>query len=76
MVKSALQPFYKSGDITKDDYTNINMNISHKLYSKANEVGRIKQWEKMKWQQLANEEVRREVHDLKNNRNNDDTMSG
>jgi len=75
MVKSALQPFYKSGDITKDDYTNINMAVSHKLYSKATEVGRIKEWEKTKWQQLANDEVKKEVYELKGKKNNHNAMS-
>ena len=67
MVRNALTPHYRPGGISKEDFSNINKSISRKLYSMVVvETGRIKDWEKGKWQKMAEEEVQREVDELKN----------
>lgn len=64
MVRAALKPHYRPGGISKEDFAKINQLISRKMYTMVTETGRIKEWEKTKWQKVAEDEVQKEVNEL------------
>lgn len=62
MVKAALAPRYRDQEVTKDQYTDINREVSRMLYDKIGDArGLEEQEERDKWQKVANEEVERAV---------------
>lgn len=66
MVKSALKPLYLKNEVNKDEYTDINMNISRKMYEKVGDAASLAdQRTREKWQQIATEEVDKAVKALK-----------
>ena len=64
MVRAALQPHYVPGGISKDEFANINKKVSRKLYTMVDDSGRIKEWEKSRWEKTATEEVQMLVDEL------------
>lgn len=66
MVKLALGPRYRDKIISKDQYTEINRDVSRKLYELVGSAEALeKQEERERWQGVAEEEVRRAVESLK-----------
>lgn len=65
MVTAALKPHYKSNEITNDQYTAINRNISRMLYDKVGEDGKVNGEDRENWEQLASDEVTKAVQALK-----------
>ncbi|GAB7348835.1 hypothetical protein MBLNU459_g7544t1 [Dothideomycetes sp. NU459] len=58
MVKAALGSRYREKEITKDQYTDINRDVSRLLYDKVGDAeGLADQAEREKWQQVALDEV-------------------
>jgi len=71
MVTAVLKPIYIKKDISKDDYTEINRDVSRLLYDRVGEAGAdalAKQDTREKWQRMANEEVDKAVKALDPNR--------
>jgi len=63
LVKLALKPHYTNNEITSDEYTDINRDVSRRLYE---QVGSEKSLaEKEKWQKVADDEVSRAIQTLK-----------
>lgn len=62
MVKHALGPRYQNKEITKDEYTDINKDVSRKLYSMVVDASALAdQTEREKWQRVADEEVSKAI---------------
>lgn len=58
MVKAVLAPRYRENQISKDQYTDINRDVSRMLYEKIGDAeGLADQKEREKWQQVALEGV-------------------
>lgn len=60
MVTSVLKPLYTKKEVTKDEYTDINRDVSRLLYDRVAEAGSdalSTQDARDKWQKLANSEV-------------------
>ena len=65
MVKTALKPHYHSNTVSKDQYTDINRNISRMLYDKVGETGNLDGEARGMYEKLASEEVAKAVESLK-----------
>ncbi|KAK8160775.1 hypothetical protein BKA80DRAFT_255452 [Phyllosticta citrichinensis] len=66
MVKAALKPMYLKQEVSKDQYTDINMNISRMMYDRVGDAANLAdQMTREKWQQIASEEVEKAVKGLK-----------
>lgn len=65
LVSTALQPYYRGHVISKDQYTDINRDISRMLYDKAGDLGRVGGDARETWERFANEEVAKAVKSLK-----------
>ena len=62
MVKSALGSRYRTREITKDQYTDINRDVSRMLYDKIGDAGSLSTAEERdKWQNMAVEEVQKAI---------------
>lgn len=62
MVKLALGTRYRDKEITKDQYTDINKNVSRKLYELVQDASALSGKEQReRWQSVADEEVRKAV---------------
>lgn len=62
MVKLSLGPRYRDKEITKDQYTDINRDISRKLYDLVGSADALSdQAEREKWQGVADDEVKKAV---------------
>lgn len=60
MVSAVLKPLYLKKDITKDEYTEINRDISRLMYDRVEDAGPdalINQDTRGKWQRMAGDEV-------------------
>ena len=58
MVKLALGARYRDKEITKDQYTDINRDVSRKMYELVGDASALTdQAAREKWQNVANEEV-------------------
>ncbi|KAF3906666.1 hypothetical protein ABW20_dc0109921 [Dactylellina cionopaga] len=66
IVRSALAPYYQAGEMSSDQFAEINKSVSRNLYTKIVGDGRIREWEKSRWHSLAKKEVDRQVEILKN----------
>lgn len=65
MVSAALKPHYKSNTVSKDQYTDINRNISRMLYDKVGDAGNFNGDARENWERLASDEVAKAVESLK-----------
>lgn len=65
MVSTALKPHYQSCTVSKDEYTDINRNVSRMLYDRVGGTGNVQDSERENWEQLANDEVAKAVQSLK-----------
>lgn len=65
MVSAALKPWYQNQDISKDEYTQINRDISRMLYDKVGDIATLDTEAKIRWKKVADEEVSRAVDTLK-----------
>ena len=65
MVSAALKPHYKSNSVSKDQYTDINRNISRMLYDKVGDAGSVNGEARESWERLASDEVAKAVESLK-----------
>jgi hypothetical protein len=62
MVKAVLGPRYRGGEINKDQYTDINRDVSRMLYEQVGDAeGLANQDGREKWQEVASAEVERAV---------------
>lgn len=62
MVKASLGPRYRKNEITKDQYTDINRDISRLMYDKVGDAeGLANQEERNKWQRVAHDEVEKAI---------------
>ncbi|KAJ6263237.1 hypothetical protein Dda_1798 [Drechslerella dactyloides] len=68
LVRLALAPYYQAGDMSSDEFVEINKSVSRSLYSKITGDGRLREWEKARWQSLAKKEVDRQVELLKDSK--------
>ena len=57
MVKSALAPHWKSAEITKEQYADINRDVSRKLYEIIADRNFADEKEKCTWERIATTEV-------------------
>lgn len=64
MVTAALKPHYPTV-VSKDQYTDINRNVSRMLYEKVGENGSLEGEARESWERLAREEVAKAVQSLK-----------
>jgi hypothetical protein len=66
MVSVVLKPFYLNKEISKDQYTDINRDVSRSLYDKVGDANALAdQSTREKWQGIANEEVENAVKALR-----------
>jgi len=66
MVKNALGPRYREQEITKDQYTDINRDISHMLYDHVEHAkGLADQAARDKLQEMANSEVEKAIEAIR-----------
>ncbi|KAH0288451.1 hypothetical protein M436DRAFT_39521 [Aureobasidium namibiae CBS 147.97] len=62
MVKAVLGPRYRGGEINKDQYTDINRDVSRMLYDMVGDAeGLANQDGREKWQEVASAEVERAI---------------
>ena len=64
MVTAALKPHYKKQTVNKDQYTDINRNVSRMLYEKVSDVKSMDKITRENWEKLAQEEVGKAVKAL------------
>ena len=65
MVSTALTPHYQSNTVSKDQFTDINRNISRLLYEKVGDAGSVNGETRKTWERLASDEVAKAVQSLK-----------
>ncbi|KAK6358355.1 hypothetical protein TWF730_007698 [Orbilia blumenaviensis] len=65
LVRLALAPHYQAGDMSGDQFAEINKAVSRNLYNKITGDGRIREWEKTRWMGYAKKEVEKHVEILK-----------
>ena len=65
MVSTALKPHYQSNLVSKDQYTDINRNVSRMLYDRVAEAGYVDGEERETYERLATDEVAKAVQELK-----------
>lgn len=64
MVSTALKPYYKNQEVSKDQYTDINRNISRMLYERVGDAGILDNEARDGWEKIASEEVAKAVQSL------------
>lgn len=64
IVKDALKPHWKSGQLTADQYASINRDLSHRLYKEAPGV-QLDDEARTRFEKIATKEVARAVADIK-----------
>lgn len=64
MVTTALKPYYHNNTVSKDQYTDINRNISRLLYDKVGDMGNIDGDARDTYEKIAGEEVTKAVKSL------------
>lgn len=65
MVSNALKPHYQSNTVSKDQYTDINRNVSRMLYELVGGTGSVDGGARKTWERLASDEVAKAVQSLK-----------
>lgn len=68
LVRLALAPYYQAGDMSSDQFAEINKAVSRILYNKITGDGRIREWEKSRWMGYAKKEVEKHVEILKSSK--------
>lgn len=78
MVSSALKPYYRRNEVSKEEYTDINRRISRLLYDQVDASGALDSETKSKLAIIASEEVNKAVSMLRELRANEasDSSSG
>ena len=62
MVKLALGSRYRNNEVTKDQYTDINRDVSRKMYELVGDASSLADQDgRQKWQGVAEEEVRKAI---------------
>ncbi|KAI0115785.1 hypothetical protein GGR51DRAFT_363356 [Nemania sp. FL0031] len=64
IVKDALKPHWKSGQLTADQYASINRDLSHRLYKEVSEL-ELDDEARIRFEKIATKEVARAVADIK-----------
>ncbi|KAI0443842.1 hypothetical protein F4803DRAFT_549767 [Xylaria telfairii] len=64
IVKDALKPHWKSGQLTADQYASINRDLSHRLYKEVSEL-ELDDQARVRFEKIATKEVARAVADIK-----------
>ncbi|KAJ3569755.1 hypothetical protein NPX13_g5973 [Xylaria arbuscula] len=64
IVKDALKPHWKSGQLTADQYANINRDLSHRLYKEVSEQ-ELNDQARSRFEKIATKEVARAIADIK-----------
>ncbi|GAW24283.1 hypothetical protein ANO14919_138660 [Xylariales sp. No.14919] len=64
IVKDALKPHWKSGQLTADQYASINRDLSHRLYKEVSEL-ELDDQARTRFEKIATKEVARAVADIK-----------
>lgn len=73
MVKLSLGPRYRDKEITKEQYTDINRDVSRKLYDLVGDASALTDSEEReKWQNVANDEVQTAIEALPTSNDADD----
>jgi len=66
MVKLALAPRYREQSISKDQYTDINRDVSRKMYDLVGDASSLMDYtNRARWQSVAEEEVRKAIEGLR-----------
>lgn len=65
LVSAALKPRYHKQEITKDEYTSINRDVSRMLYDKIGDLEALDLHAKTQWEKVAGEEVDKAVTALR-----------
>ena len=65
MVSTALKPHYQSNTVSKDQYTDINRNVSRMLYDLVGDSGSINGDAREGFERMATDEVAKAVQSLK-----------
>ncbi len=65
MVSTALKPHYQNNSVNKDQYTDINRNVSHMLYDRYVGSHDLDGDCREGWEKLASDEVAKAVKELK-----------
>ena len=66
MVTTALKPLYQREELSKEQYTDINRDVSRLLYERIGDAAALEnQRERKRWQDLATTEVEDAVKALK-----------
>jgi len=65
IVKSALGPHWKNAEITKEQYADINRDVSRKLYEIVTEDSETDNQDRFTWEKIASAEVAAAVKSLK-----------
>ncbi|KAK2865402.1 hypothetical protein FQN49_003616 [Arthroderma sp. PD_2] len=79
MVSSALKPYYRRKEVSKEEYTDINRRISRLLYDQVDASGTLDSETKSKLAIIAGEEVNKAVsilRDLRTNEASDSSGAG
>jgi hypothetical protein len=63
IVKDALKPHWKSGQLTADQYASINRDLSHKLYKEVCKL-ELDNQSRNRFEKIATQEVAQAVADL------------
>jgi len=64
IVKNALAPHWKGGEITKEHYADINRDVSRKLYEIVADRSASDERQKIAWEKFATAEVAMAVQSL------------
>ncbi|KAK0623183.1 hypothetical protein B0T14DRAFT_536132 [Immersiella caudata] len=65
IVRSALNPHWKSSKLTSEQYAAINRDISRKIYEQVQDPTAVSEDSRRTWETMANQEVARAVADLR-----------
>ena len=76
MVKNALRSRYQQNEIDTDQYTNINRDVSRKLYEQIGDAESLAdQVERERWQTVATVEVDKAIEGIKHTQHDGDDNS-
>lgn len=64
LVSAALKPHYKNNTVNKDQYTDINRNVSRMLYDMVGDIGMGNEEKREEWERIAIKEVEKAVQAL------------
>lgn len=65
VVRAALKPHWKSSQLSREQYENINRAVSHKIYEEVSDPSAVNDDAKRHWEKIATNEVARAVAELK-----------